>query len=54
MDGDFSLASFDEETRKFWIEHGKRCREIGAEFAKRTGKPCAINFGCLMVIKISV
>lgn len=44
MDGDFSLTSFDEETRKFWIEHGKRCREIGAEFAKQTGKDCAINY----------
>ena len=44
MDGDFCLSSFDEDTRKFWIEHGKRCREIGAEIAKRTGKPCAVNY----------
>lgn len=44
MDGDFSLSSFDESTRKFWIEHGKRCREIGLEFAKQLGKPCAINY----------
>ena len=44
MDGDFSLSSYDEETRKFWIEHGKRCREIGLEVAKQLGQPCAINF----------
>lgn len=44
MDGDFSLASLNEEVRKFWIEHGKRCREIGAEFAKATGKDCAVNY----------
>ena len=44
MDGDFSLASLDESKRRFWIEHGKRCREIALEFAKRTGKPCAVNY----------
>ena len=40
----FSLASADEGRRKFWIEHGKRCREIGYEFAKAQGEPCVINF----------
>ena len=44
MDGDFSLSSTKDDTRKFWIEHGKRCREIGLEFAKQLGQPCAINF----------
>ena len=44
MDGDFSLASLDESKRRFWIEHGKRCREIALEFAKQTGKPCAVNY----------
>lgn len=44
MDGDFSLSSFDETKRNFWIEHGKRCREIGLEFANRTGQVCAINY----------
>ena len=44
MDGDFSLSSFDKATRDFWIEHGKRCREIGLEFAKELGQPCAINY----------
>lgn len=44
MDGDFSLSSFDKGTRDFWIQHGIRCREIGLEFAKALGQPCAINF----------
>ena len=44
MDGDLSLSSPKADVRKFWIEHGKRCREIGNEFAKQLGKPCAINY----------
>lgn len=44
MDGDFSLASRDAGTRRFWIEHGKRCREIALEFAKALGKPCVVNY----------
>lgn len=44
MDGDFSLSSTNPAIRKFWIEHGKRCREIGLEFAKQLNRPCAINF----------
>ena len=44
MDGDFSLSSTNPEIRKFWVEHGKRCREIGLEFAKQLDQPCAINF----------
>ncbi len=44
MDGNFSLASLDDGTRKFWIEHGRRCREIGAEFGRRQGSPCVVNF----------
>ena len=44
MDGDFSLSSTNPAIRKFWIEHGKRCREIGLEFAKQLDQPCAINF----------
>ena len=42
-DSGFTLSSRDEKVRKFWIEHAKRCREIGAEFAKATGKTCVIN-----------
>jgi len=44
MDGDLSLSSPKEANRKFWIEHGKRCREIGNEFAKQLNTPCAINY----------
>ena len=43
MDGNFSLASRDDKKRKFWIEHGKRCREIGAEFGKQLGSACIVN-----------
>lgn len=38
-----TLSNADEEIRKFWIEHGIRCRKIGQYFYKTTGKPCVIN-----------
>lgn len=38
-----TLSSSDENTRKFWIEHGIRSRQIGEYFYKRTGKTCVIN-----------
>lgn len=44
MDGNFSLSSLDKGTRDFWIEHGRRCHEIGLEFANRLGKTCAVNY----------
>jgi L-rhamnose isomerase len=44
MDGNFSLSSFDEGVRKFWIEHGIRCREIALEMAKALGQPCVVNY----------
>lgn len=44
MDGNFSLSSRDEGTRLFWVEHGKRCREIGLEIAKQLKKPCIVNY----------
>ena len=44
MDGNFSLSSPKADVRKFWIEHGKRCREIGNAFAKELGQTCAINY----------
>jgi L-rhamnose isomerase len=43
MDGNFSLASRNESKRKFWIEHGKRSREIAAEFGKQLGSPSIVN-----------
>ena len=44
MDGDFSLSSSNKAIQDFWIEHGKRCREIGTEFGKQLGSPCVTNF----------
>jgi L-rhamnose isomerase len=39
----FTLSSKDEEIRQFWIEHTKRCREIGAEMGRQLGKTCIHN-----------
>ena len=38
-----TLSSPDEETRKFWIEHGKACIRISTYFAEQTGIPCVMN-----------
>ena len=38
-----TLSSSDEKTRKFWIEHCKRCIEISQYFAEETGVPCVMN-----------
>lgn len=38
-----TLSSPDEEVRKYWIEHGKRCVEISQYFAEETGIPCVMN-----------
>ena len=38
-----TLSSPDETTRRFWVEHGKRCLEIAAEMGKAFDKPCLIN-----------
>lgn len=38
-----TLSSPDEETRKFWIDHGKACIRISEYFAKETGVPCVMN-----------
>jgi L-rhamnose isomerase len=39
----FTLSHRDKGTRKFWIEHGIRCREIGAAMGKALGKTCVTN-----------
>ena len=44
MDGNFSLSSSKPEVRRFWVEHGKRCREIAQSFAKQLGKPSVVNY----------
>ena len=38
-----TLTSKNEENRKFWIEHVKRCRQIAAEMGKQLGKPAVHN-----------
>ena len=43
MVGGFTLTSPDPAIRKFWIEHGIRCREIGAAIGKALGKTCVTN-----------
>lgn len=42
-DDGFTLSSEDDSKRQFWIEHGKACREIGAEMGKALGSPCVTN-----------
>ncbi|MDB6021075.1 MAG: rhaA [Pedosphaera sp.] len=39
----FTLAHRDRSIRKFWIEHGIACREIGAAIGKALGQPCVTN-----------
>lgn len=39
----FTLASADKSIRKFWIEHCRRSREIGAAMGKALGSPCVTN-----------
>lgn len=39
----FTLSSNNEEIRKFWVEHGKRCRKIGEYFGKELGQTCYTN-----------
>ena len=43
MNNGLSLSSPDEETRKFWVEHGKRSLEIAAEIGKAMKSPCFVN-----------
>ena len=38
-----TLSSPDEETRKFWIDHGRACIRISQYFAEETGMPCVMN-----------
>ncbi len=39
----FTLSSADEDIRKFWVEHGIACRQIGAYMGKELGTPCVTN-----------
>lgn len=39
----FTLAHPDKSTRRFWIEHCRQAREIGAAMGKATGSACVTN-----------
>lgn len=39
----FTLAHRDAGVRAFWIEHGRRCRRIGADIGRALGSPCVTN-----------
>lgn len=38
-----TLSSPNEQTRKFWIEHGKACIRISQYLADELGEPCVMN-----------
>ena len=40
---DLTLASPNEDIRKFWVEHTKRCRAIADEMGRRQGDPAMLN-----------
>mgnify|MGYP006266592265 CR=1 FL=1 len=42
--GGFTLSSPDPAIRDFWIEHGRRCREISAEMGRQLGMTSTNNF----------
>ncbi len=42
-DDGFTLAHPDKNIRDFWIEHGKRCRRIGAFFGRELDNTCVTN-----------
>lgn len=44
LDHGLSLSHPDPEIRAFWIGHGKACRRIAEEFARRTGIRSVCNF----------
>ena len=43
VDRGWTLTHPDAGIRKFWVEHGIRCREIGAAFGKALGTACLTN-----------
>jgi len=40
----FTLASYDESKRKFWVDHGIACRKIGDYIGQELGSTCVNNF----------
>ena len=42
-DAGFTLSSYDEGIRRFWIEHCIACRKIGEHIGRELGSPCVTN-----------
>jgi len=40
----YTLAHLDPEIRRFWVDHGIACREVGAMFGEALGSACINNF----------
>lgn len=38
-----TLSSINEETRRFWVEHGRACIRISQYLADELGEPCVMN-----------
>lgn len=38
-----TLSSPNEETRRFWIDHGRACIRISQYLAQKLGEPCVMN-----------
>lgn len=43
VESGYTLSSKDDRVQRFWIEHGKRCREIAAEIGKELKSTCINN-----------
>ena len=41
--GSLSLSNPNEDIRKFWVEHSKRCRDIADAMGKAQNDPCIMN-----------
>jgi len=39
----WTLSHADPAVRRFWIDHGRACRRIGAAFGAALGSPCVTN-----------
>jgi L-rhamnose isomerase len=42
-DSGFTLSSYDDAVRRFWIEHCIACRKIGEHIGRDVGSPCVTN-----------
>jgi L-rhamnose isomerase len=42
-DAGFTLASYDPQTRRFWVEHCMACRRVGEYFGRELGTTCVTN-----------